>query len=388
MTIILFDHFDDWQHQLPLTLTRPVANLRVGHYTIDEKWARVLGVPCSYLCEDYLSELFPPDYSDDNLYVRSSLLPGLGMAHQLKSLQYEQALMSDDGLLAFRSASKLSLQELRELSNVNFIHFSDEYQLCDRPWKIYQWNGDQIRFDVSLGDFDHLSEEDQLGNTIIEPAHVYLGKGVKMRAAIINAENGPVILDDYTEIQEGAIIRGPFAAGKHAVVNMGAKIRGDSTIGPYVKVGGEVSNSVIWGYSNKGHDGFIGNTVIGAWCNLGADTNTSNLKNTYGDISLYSYATQKMEDTSLQFCGTVMGDHVKTSINTMLNSGTSIGVGSNIFGSGFPPKFIPSFAWGEGGPASMDWQKFLLIAERTMSRRHADLTPALIRMYQHIYNTL
>ncbi len=221
---------------------------------------------------------------------------------------------------------------------------------------------------------------------VYAPENIFIEEGVYIRAAILNAENGPIYLGKNSIVQEGAIIRGAFAMGEGSHVNMGAKMRGDISLGPYCKVGGEVSNSVVFGYSNKAHDGFLGNSVLGEWCNLGADTNTSNLKNNYDSPKLWNHAYNDFEKTGIQFCGLMMGDHSKAGINTMFNTGTVVDVSTNIFGSGFPSNYIPSFAWG-GGEQYEEYElpKALETAERVMARRNVPFTPMDKEILSHIF---
>jgi UDP-N-acetylglucosamine diphosphorylase/glucosamine-1-phosphate N-acetyltransferase len=276
---------------------------------------------------------------------------------------------------------------LPRLDNLKVIEYEEEITLIDKVWKIFQYNASQLRSDFELMTSGKKSVGIKDKHTIVYNGQdVFVAEGAQVKAAILNAENGPIYLGKNAQVMEGALIRGPFALCEGSTVNMGAKVRGDTTVGPYSKIGGEVSNTVIFGYSNKAHDGFLGNSVIGEWCNIGADTNTSNLKNNYENIKIWNYARGGFEDTGLQFCGLMMGDHSKCGINTMFNTGTVVGVGANIFGDGFPRTFIPSFAWGgAGGFTTFQLDKALETAAKAMQRRSAMLTEAEKSILKHIF---
>jgi len=361
MSIILFDDPEIRVNLKPFTLTRPIAAIRVGIFTIAEKWQRILNSPVFYQTEVYLYGKFPGLKQPDALYINGALCPTPELAAQILELKPGESLVYQNTILAYKSKA-----------DGKAINYTQPITILRQCWDIFQQNGSQIRqdFDLYFSKKKVLKIDDPY-TVVYNQSQVFIEEGANIKAAILNAETGPIYIGKNAEIQEGALIRGPFALCEGSVVNMGAKMRGDNTIGPYCKVGGEVSNSVLFGYSNKGHDGFLGNSVLGEWCNLGADTNTSNLKNTYSEVGLYSYKTGKIEKTGQQFCGMMMGDHSKTSINCMLNTGTVVGVCANIFGHGFPPKFIPSFAWGGSeGFEIFDLEKAFEIASKTMIRRN------------------
>jgi UDP-N-acetylglucosamine diphosphorylase/glucosamine-1-phosphate N-acetyltransferase len=376
MSTILFDDPEIRVNLKPFTLTRPIATIRIGIFTIAEKWQRILNSPVFYQTEDYLSEKFPCTKQDDALYINGALCPTPALFTKIQELKEGEILMHQSTILAYKSNM-----------NGNTINYTEPITILRHCWDIFQQNGDQIRQDFNL----YFSNKkvlriDDPYTVVYNPTQIFIEEGANIKAAILNAENGPIYIGKDTEIQEGSLIRGPFALCEGSVVNMGAKMRGDNTIGPYSKVGGEISNSVIFGYSNKGHDGFLGNSVIGEWCNLGADTNTSNLKNTYSEVALYSYKTGQIEKTGQQFCGMMMGDHSKTSINCMLNTGTVIGVCTNIFGHAFPPKFIPSFAWGGSeGFEIFNPDKAFEIATKTMIRRNIVLNEIEKNILRHVF---
>lgn len=382
MSLILFDTPLAHKQLLPLTFTRPISEIRCGILTIREKWERYFG-KASWLTEIYLSVVFPCQYESENLYVNASLLPTDEIVSKIKNLKKNEALFFNNKLLAFGSA------EVKH-SEIEHLTFSkrteiENAQLIERPWHIFQQNGNEIR-----KDFQYIisSEENHPVSdphtTIYNKENIFVGKNVKIKASVLNAETGPIYIGDNCEIQEGSLIRGPFALCEGSTVNMGAKMRGDNTIGPYCKVGGEISNSILFGYSNKGHDGFLGNSVLGEWCNLGADTNTSNLKNNYSNVSIYSYAENDNVGTGSQFCGLTMGDHSKAGINTMFNTGTVVGVNANVFDGDFPAKHIPSFAWGKN--EVYDFDKAIETAKRVMERRGKSLSDAEEKVLRVIFD--
>lgn len=374
------------QQLLPLTFTRPVSDLRIGILTIADKWKKYLKdgqVVC--LCETSTHQpTNEPAYP--LLCIGSHFLPDVQVAKAIKKLKPGEALFSSEGeKIAFFKQSATDTEPTRKTAYhepIGSIHF------C---WDIFKQNAAEIQKDFDLLTANRQSAPITDPHTkTYNPQRIFIEPGATIRAATINADTGPVYIGADADIQEGSTIRGPFALGQGAVVNMGSKIRGGTTIGPYCKVGGEISNSVLWGYSNKGHEGFLGNSVLGAWCNLGADTNTSNLKNTYGTVRTWNYQEQDFIDSGQQFLGLVMGDHSKAGINTMFNTGTVAGVGVNVFGGGFPPKHILSFSWLDvNGEVSRQQLDFFLKAEnRMMSRRQQEITPDYEQLLTNLYEKL
>jgi UDP-N-acetylglucosamine diphosphorylase/glucosamine-1-phosphate N-acetyltransferase len=388
MKTILFDHPEIRVSLLPLTYTRPVAAIRCGIFTIGEKWAHYLKQPVSFYATDYLQEKYPFNVEDDNLMINGAVLPDANLAMAVKNLGTGEALKAN-GILVAARADRTGVENMIESGFVcENLQLSDiAATLIQNTWDIFHFNGDQIRADYSLVTQGRKSEKINDPHTIVYAGeNIFIEEGVKIRAAIFNAENGPIYLGKNTEIQEGAIIKGPLALGEGSVVTLGAKLRSDSTFGPYCKVGGEISNSVIFGYTSKGHEGFMGNSVIGEWCNIGADTNTSNLKNNLKPVKVWSYLKDQFVNSGLQFCGLTMGDHSKCGINTMFNTGTVVGVSANIFGAGYPRTLIPSFAWGgAAGFATFDLKQAFEVAEMAMKRRNVDLGEADINILKHIY---
>lgn len=360
MDVLLFDPAQIRLNLLPFTFTRPVADIRVGILKISEKWQHC-GFDVGYQTEDYLSAKFPNNNAQ--LKINGGLCPNKELVEAIKSLKANQKLVVDGDVLAENG------------EGVEEISFNGEFRLISQPWEIFGFNKEQITADFELITHGRTSADVTDPHTVIYgKENIFIEEGASIKAAILNAEDGPIYIGKNAQVHEGAIIKGSFALCESSHVNMGAKIKGDTTIGPHSKVGGEISNSVIFGFSNKGHDGFLGNSVIGEWCNLGADTNTSNLKNNYASVKLWSYGTGRFANTGLQFCGLMMGDHAKCGINTMFNTGTVVGVGANIFGAGFPRNFVPSYSWGgANGFTTFQLRKFYEVAEAVMKRRGIDL---------------
>lgn len=377
--IILFDS-DVREHLLPLTFTRPVCELRVGILTIREKWEHALRGKASYITQEYLSDKYEISISHENWVINGSVLPNPDLVKAIQKLRTDEALLAEDELIAAKLGREQfgllmqeeDIQELvgHELEGISFSRLR-------RPHDIFQLNHQEIKADFQWLTAGRNSEPLSSTNQILGPAHrIFLEPDAQVECAVLNAKDGPIYIGKNAVVMEGSLIRGPFALCEHAQVKMGAKIYSGTTIGPWSKVGGEVNNSVIHGYSNKGHDGFLGNSVIGEWCNLGADTNNSNLKNNYAEVKLWDYATESFAKTGLQFCGLIMGDHSKCGINTMFNTGTVVGFGANIFGSGFPRNFVPSFAWGgASGFSTFKVDKAMETAEKVMERRGKTLSP-------------
>ncbi len=369
MNYILFDN-PNRNNLLPLTFTRPVADLRVGILTIREKWEKYLNVKISTLTEDYLSAKYPVIKGKQNILINGSVCPNKKLVSLVTKLKPDQALVQDDNLIAIY-LNESDIDNIESSENIEDIETDTPYIKIDNLWDIFLKNGDAIEEDFALITKDRKSAKASDTNTLINPEKIFIEKGAKLECVVLNAENGSIYIGADSEIMEGSVIRGPFALCEHSTVKMAAKIYGPTTIGPNSKVGGEVSNSVFIANSNKSHDGFLGNSVIGEWCNIGADSNNSNLKNNYSEVKLWNYPVKKFINTGLQFCGLIMGDHSKCGINTMFNTGTVVGVNSNIYGHGFQRNFIPSFSWGGSstGLTTFDIVKALEIAERVYERR-------------------
>ncbi len=376
MNIILFDEPLIRQRLLPLTFTRPVAAIRTGILTIAQKWKHYSGTPVSYLTAPYLQQKYPVLHAAgaaEDYYINGALLPTPNLLEEIRILQPEQALYDGDTLLALKGGVVHTLQELIQKANLAQQQQTKSESILVRDvWDIFVLNGEQIRCDFKLVTAGRQSQPlNDKYTAVYNEENIFLEEGAKVTAAVLNAEDGPIYIGKNAQVQEGAMIRGPFALCEGSHVSMGAKIRGDTTIGPFSKVGGEISNSVIFGYTSKGHDGFLGNSVLGEWCNLGADTNTSNLKNNYADVKVWSYVANSLQSTGRQFCGLIMGDHSKCGITTMFNTGTVVGVSANIFGSGYPRNFIPSFSWGgSSGFSTYRLPKAYEVASKVLERRN------------------
>ena len=375
MNIAFFD--DDHRDQfLPLVYTRPVSELRLGIVTIREKWEKRLQASNSkWLTADYLSKKYPAPTEGDYLYINGRCLPNEATLEAISSLEKGEAITQGDFLIAAffgdNEVAKINTGKDIEALDLEILAFEGEVSQVRNLTDLFKMNASELKLDFELLTQGRNSQPLHESNTIIgDKSQIFLEEGAEIVASIINVTDGPVYLSKNALISEGCMVKAGLALGQSAQLKMGTKIYGASTFGPHCKVGGEVNNSILMGYSNKGHDGFLGNSIIGEWCNLGADTNTSNLKNNYGEVSIWSYTEQKMVPTGGQFCGLIMADHGKSGINTMFNTGTVAGVSANIFGGGFPPKMIPSFSWGgEAGLTEFRIEKAFEVAERMMSRR-------------------
>jgi UDP-N-acetylglucosamine diphosphorylase/glucosamine-1-phosphate N-acetyltransferase len=388
--LVLFD--DDYREQfLPLVWTRPVADLRIGIFTIREKWEKRLKSESTTWTVDYLAEeLFPfrPDHEKQNLWINGRVIPTNQLAAEVLALKPNEALIKGELLIAVNTGNNTAMIPVQTKD-----HLDGDFSVKDthlstivlqRIHDIFRHNGQAIQEDFELLKFP--SARLNPSNKIIGNHGVFAEVGVKAECCTFNTTNGPVYIGEYAELMEGGLFRGPLAIGDKAVTKMGAKIYGDTTIGPGCKVGGEISNSVFFANSNKAHDGFIGNSVIGEWCNLGADTNSSNLKNNYGEISVWNYAIEGDENTGLQFHGLIMGDHTKCGINTMFNTGTVTGVAANIFGGGFPRKFIPDFVWGGAeGFTEHHFEKAVETIREVYKRRYKQLQQPELNMLKAIF---
>ena len=382
MNYILFDG-PYRNNLLPFTFTRPVADIRIGILTIREKWEYHLKSTTTTVTEEYLSEKYPMVEMENNVMINASFLPNFEIVEMVKNLEENQAIFKDEDVVAFYSKE---IQEDIDFKNYESIEFENELLKIENTWDIFSKNGEAIEEDFELLTKGRKSQPIPEMTVAFETDKIFIEEGAKLPLCSLNATNGPIYIGKDSEIMEGSMIRGPFALCEHATVKMAAKIYGPTTIGPHSKVGGEINNSVIFGYSNKGHDGFLGNSVLGEWCNLGADTNNSNLKNNYAEVRLWNYQSERFARTGLQFCGLMMGDHSKCGINTMFNTGTVVGVSANIFGSGFPRNFVPSFSWGgNGGFTTYQTGKAFEVAEVVMSRRNIELSDQDKRILEHIF---
>jgi UDP-N-acetylglucosamine diphosphorylase/glucosamine-1-phosphate N-acetyltransferase len=372
MNIILFDS-ETRGELLPFTYLRPVCEIRVGILTIREKWERWLRSRVSYITQDYLAGKFTIEYGSDNLLINGSVMPSDQLVRLISEMEPGQVYLRNDELIVARLDGDQIERLIRDedIGELRGIDIQDtEFLKLNHLWDIFRLNGLALESDFNLITNGRVSQPVSQTNRIIGGSRLFLEEGVEMEFATINTTNGPVYIGKNALIMEGCLIRGGLAVGEDAVIKMGAKIYGPTTIGPGCKVGGEMNNCVFFGNSNKSHDGYLGNSVIGEWCNIGADSNCSNLKNTYEEVRLWNYPKERFLATGLQFCGLFLGDYSRTGINTMFNTGTVVGISSNIFGPGFPRTFVPSFAWGgAAGYQTFMLEKAFSSAERIMSRR-------------------
>ncbi len=382
MNYILFDG-PSRNSLLPFTFTRPVADILIGIMTIRQKWEMHLGSTTTTLTEEYLSEKFPMVELEVNVMINASYLPNAVLAEMVSNLEPNQAIFKGDEVIAFYTTEE---QEEVDFDSYEILEYNEDCLTVQNTWDIFSKNDAAIREDFEILTEDRRSQPIPKSVNVIAPENIFIEEGAKLEFVTLNASTGPIYIGKDAEIMEGSVIRGPFALCENASVKMASKIYGATTVGPFSRIGGEVNNSVLFGYSNKGHDGFLGNSVLGEWCNIGADSNNSNLKNNYEEVKLWSYETEGFAKTGLQFCGLMMGDHSKCGINTMFNTGTVVGVSANIFGSGFPRKFVPSFSWGgASGFTTYITKKAFETARLVMSRRNVDFDEREAAILEHVF---
>ncbi|HAF78605.1 MAG TPA: glucose-1-phosphate thymidylyltransferase [Maribacter sp.] len=382
MNFVLFDG-PRRDHLLPFTFTRPVSEIRVGILTLRERWEAYLKVAVSSLTEDYLSIKYPVNIESENVFIDASVLPTPGLVNALNTLEDGQVLKSKNLMIAYCSSH---VKGAEELASFSIVEFNNDLVQINNTWDIFDKNADILQSDFDFITKGRKSQPISETNQLIHPERIFLEEGAKVEFSILNATDGPIYLGKNAEIWEGSLVRGALALCNNAIIKMGGKLYGATTIGPYSKVCGEVSNSVIFGYSSKGHEGYLGNAVLGEWCNIGADSNNSNLKNNYAKVRLWDYATERFEQTGLQFCGLMMGDHSKTAINTMFNTGTVIGVNSNIYVPGFPRNFVPSFSWGgASGFTAYQPAKAFDAAKVMMARRGVEFNEIEADILTHVF---
>lgn len=383
---LVFSDAQYWEDFLPLSFTRPIAEMRCGMLTFSERWQKILeNTEVSYFTEHYLQGKFKEPEAKESLFLVTNFLPTDHIIQQIKDLKQGEALVYEDELVAAKINMKgFSLNQIEKMTDIK-----EDIVFFKKPTDLFTYNHQAIDFDFDLLTKGRSSQELSSTNGFLgDKADLFIEEGAEIEFSTLNTKTGKIYIGKNAEVMEGCNLRGPIALGEESKFNLGAKIYGATTIGPHCKVGGEVSNIIIFGYSSKGHDGFVGNSVIGEWCNLGADTNSSNLKNNYSHVKLWSYKTKTFEDTGLQFAGLIMGDHSKTAINTQLNTGTIVGVASNIFKEGFPPNIVDNFSWG----GNREDERFKLdkayeVAERAMARRKVPLTDDDKAILKYIFDT-
>ena len=368
---------------LPFTFTRPVADIRIGIVTIREKWEKYLGYTTTTLTEEYLMDKFPMVEMEDNVMINASFLPNPILVEMIQNLKPNQAVVFGDEIVAFYTNNT---QDEFDFEQFELLPFEGELFRIEHTWDIFAKNDRAIREDFELLTVDRTSQPIPESVNVIAPENIFIEEGAKLEFVTLNASSGPIYIGKNSEIMEGSVIRGPFALCESGRVKLATKVYGATTVGPHAVIGGEVNNSVLFGYSNKGHDGFLGNSVLGEWCNIGADSNNSNLKNNYEEVRLWSYETEGFAKTGLQFCGLMMGDHSKCGINTMFNTGTVVGVSANIFGAGFPRNFVPSYSWGgASGFSTYITSKAFQTAKIVMARRNVEFTDQDAAILTHVF---
>lgn len=389
MNIILFDD-EARAGLLPLTFTRPISELRIGILTIRAKWQKYIDGNYSWLTEKYLSEKYPKKVGPKNIFINGSVSPNLLLKDAILSLKPGEQLMKSGLLLAVHAegSAAMDYQSMADFPQSKVVEFKGDFMRIRYAWDLFSMNEKAIAEDFHLITAGRKSQSISSTNRVVNAANIFLEEGAKAECSIFNAGSGFIYLDRDSEVMEGSMVRGSFSLGEHSQLKMGAKIYGATTIGPHCKVGGEVNNSVIAGYSNKAHDGFLGNSVLGEWCNLGADSNNSNLKNNYSLVKVWSFEEESYINSGLQFCGLIMGDHSKCSINTMFNTGTVVGVSANIFGNGFPQKYIPSFSWGGSeGFSTYRLEEATEVAQRVFERRSEKFDDVEQRIFRHLFDS-
>ncbi|MDD2287888.1 MAG: GlmU family protein [Bacteroidales bacterium] len=389
MNYILFD--DASRESLkPLSYIRPVCDIRVGIMTIREKWEKYLETKTSTLTEAYLSKKYPIELSDSMILINGSICPTEELVEEIKKLSLNQVLVFDDesGDSHIIAIYKTKDDFISDSDESEKIEYKKEFTRIVNTWDIFVHNDKEIRKDFDLITKGRKSAKISETNKLINPDNIFVEEGAKIECSSLNATEGPIYIGKDAEIMEGSMVRGTFAMCEHSVLKLGTKIYGATTLGPYAKVAGELANVVIFGYSNKAHDGYIGSSVIGEWCNIGADSNASNLKNTYEEVRLWSIEKNTFVPTGQTFCGTIFGDHTKCGINTMFNTGTVLGISSNVFGHGYQRNFIPSFAWGgNAGLKLYELEKSLEVARKMMARRGVELSKEDEDILKYIYQS-
>src|ERR1043165_7098414 len=390
MILSFFDCHKTRADLLPFTFTRPLADIRLGILTIREKWEKLFGLQSYSLTESYLQEKFPA-YNGNELvvHINGSVLPDAKLFETISKLQGLEALNYKGHLIAFcLQKPHLNYENFEGIAKgLSTKEYEGEVKCINQLWDLFAMNADAVKADFELLAKGRKSQPLSDTNKLIGPAdQLFIEEGGKVEASVLNTTTGPIYVGKDAEIMENCAVRGPLALCEHAALKMSAKVYGATTLGPHSKAGGELNNVIFFGYSNKAHDGFLGNSVIGEWCNLGADTNNSNLKNNYGSVEVFNYREGKAVDTGLTFCGLMMGDHSKSGINTMFNTGTVVGVSANVFGADFPPKFIPSFSWGGNRwLLTFSIEKSFEVAERVMQRRNIKLEEADKKILQKVF---
>lgn len=387
--IILFDN-EVRSRLLPFTYIRPVCELRIGTLTIREKWERWMSLPVSYITQDYLAERFPLEYDTENYFINGSVLPSAQLVKLLQQMETGEAFLRGDELIAAKMTGEQFDQLINddEIEDLRGIDLEDtEFLKINHLWDFPLLNETAITDDFQLITKGRTSGEISASNRVLGGGNIFIEEGAEVELATLNGQSGPIYIGKNATVMEGAVIRGPVSIGDGAVVKMGAKIYGGTTLGPMAKAGGELKSTILMGYCSKSHDGYLGDSMIGEWCNIGAGTSASNLKNDYAEVRIWNYDKEGFQATGLQFCGLFMGDFSRCGINTMFNTGTITGICTNIYGSGFPRTFIPSFSMGGyHGFQTFRSDQALEAIDRTMARKDKTLSVperlTLLRIYE------
>lgn len=384
MAQLVFSDAQYWEDFLPLTFTRPVAEMRCGILTFAERWQKLLNTDeISYITEDFLQAKFKKPDERESLFIVPNFLPSKDVLFQIKNLKLGEALVYENELLAAKiNMEHFSLNQIEKMTDI-----TEELLFFKKPTDLFTYNDKAIDFDFELLTKGRTSQP--LSNTngfLGNKEDLFIEEGAEIEFSTINTKTGKIYIGENVEIMEGSHLRGPIALCDNAVLKMSSKIYGGTTIGPYGKICGEVNNIIVFGYSSKGHDGYLGNSVVGEWCNFGADSNCSNLKNNYAEVKFWNYKQQKFVNSGLQFAGVIMGDHSKCAINTQFNTGTVVGVAANIFKTGFPPNVIESFSWGGmKGDEKFKLEKAYEASEKAMARRNVSLSNEDKDILKYIY---
>ena len=383
MNILLFDG-PERRQLLPFTFVRPVAQLRVGIDLLQDKWETYLGLKCGLYTQDYLQPKFPLALAKENLFINPAYLPTTALAKKIKDLKLNDAIVVGGNIVACLTQSP---HPPEANSSLNCIEITTPLIHLKTAPDLFLRNAEVLALDFKRLTQGRKSAPISSSNQLIAPENIFLEEGAKVECAILNASTGPIYIGKNAEVMEGSMLRGGIALCENAVVKMGTKIYGGTTLGPFVKVGGELNNVLILGYSNKGHDGFLGNAVIGEWCNIGAATDASNLKNNYAPLRVWNYETENFAKTSLQFCGLLMGDFSRCSIHSTFNTATVVGICANLFGTGFPRTFLPSFSYGgTQGLKTYAFDKAIESNIAMMERRGVTLIETDREILQHIFD--
>jgi UDP-N-acetylglucosamine diphosphorylase/glucosamine-1-phosphate N-acetyltransferase len=387
--IIFTEEFCQPENLYPFTLTRQIQDIRVGILTIREKWERMLGMPSFDRKEDDYKDLdrsiHLSEISGDDIcfMVHGNVLPTVQLIKKIRQLKNGEFIsVRGNAGIVFRFTAR-EITGLHKVKMTRAVDFDEEVQTIRYPWDIFQLNDRAIRQDFSLLKGKRKSQNISRSNKVTSPSQVFIEKGARVENSVINASTGPVYIGAGAEVMDGCLIRGPFALAEKGCLKMGTKVYGAVTLGPSSVCGGEIKNSVVFGYSNKAHDGYLGDAVIGEWCNLGAGTTNSNMKNNASDVRVW---TPRGELNAGKKCGVMMGDYTHTSINTSINTGTVIGVCANVFGAGLTPKYIPSFAWGSDGVNRYDFEKALLDIDDWKKMKGQTITDNERKILNHIYD--